>query len=174
MSKLLETAQAWRMSRTKKIQPMLKLAENRCKGIPSARGGTTTDEGEEEATGDAAAGEGLDSSVDTVLGARMCEGGAVPFEGWAERDMNCTDPEANDFASGLDSGFKSILRLNTEGWGVSLARSNKASATSTSSETVGGDTCHQDITTQHEFFELTRGTANHNANCFSTPFPNFS
>jgi len=106
----------------------------------SAKGGATTDEGEEEATGDAAAGEGLDSSVDTVLGARICEGGAVPFEGWAAQDMNCTDPEANDFASGFDSGFKSILRLNTEGWGVSLARSNKASATSTSSETVGGDT----------------------------------
>lgn len=152
---------------------MLKLAENRCKGIPSARGGATTDEGEEEATGDAAAGEGLDSSVDTVLGARMCEGGAVPFEGWAERDMNCTDPEANDFASGLDSGFKSILRSNAGG-GIVLARSNKASATSTSSETVGVDTCpcHQDTTTKFDFFELTREAANQMKTGFQ-PLPNF-
>jgi hypothetical protein len=40
----------------------------------------------------------------------------------------------------LDSGFKSILRSNAGG-GIVLARSNKASATSTSSETVGVDTC---------------------------------
>jgi hypothetical protein len=53
--------------------------------------------------------------------------------------MVCTEAEGNGFDSGLDSGFKSILRSNAGRGGIVLARSNKASATSTSSETVGVD-----------------------------------
>jgi hypothetical protein len=52
----------------------------------------------------------------------------------------CTDAEEYDFASDLYSGFESILRSNAEGDGIILARSNKASATSTSSDTVRVDT----------------------------------
>jgi hypothetical protein len=51
-----------------------------------------------------------------------------------------TDAEEYDFDSDLYSGFESILRSNAEGDGIILARSNKASATSTSSDTVHVDT----------------------------------
>jgi hypothetical protein len=52
----------------------------------------------------------------------------------------CTDAEEYDFASDLYPGFESILQSNAEGDGIILARSNKASATSTSSDTVRVDT----------------------------------